>query len=192
MRTTILAVHEGLRESPRLRWATSRTGAISAAELLVLVTMGVCATALSAYLKLGLGIPGHNIVRVVFPMAMGLALVPRKGAASVMGGSALASAFAVSTLGAARLGVGAMTSLILTGFFIDAALVGARSGRSVYLRLILAGIAANLVAMLMKGTAEPHLGFAAWLSKAAITYPLCGAIAGVLSAAAWFRFSKRA
>jgi hypothetical protein len=44
--------------------------------------------------------------------------------------------------------------------------------------------------MLMKGTAEPHLGFAAWLSKAAITYPLCGAIAGLVSAAAWFRFRK--
>ncbi len=199
MRTTILSVHEPLSHSPRVRVLRPGAGAISAAELAVLVTAGVAAALMSGYVKLNLGISGHNIIRVVFPMALGLALVPRRGAASIMGSSALASAALFSMVGAPALGAGAMTSLILTGFFLDFALAGARSGRSVYLRLMLAGAAANLVAMLVRGGMKLLAGgqlqglpLAVWFSKAIVTYPLCGAVAGLISAAVWFRFASQA
>jgi hypothetical protein len=199
MRTTILTVHEPLSLSPRVRVLRPGAGAISAAEMAVLVTAGLAAALLSGYVKLNLGISGHNIIRVVFPMALGLALVPRRGAASVMGFSALASAAVFSMVGAPTLGAGAVTSLILTGFFIDFALAGARSGRSVYVRLMLAGAGANLVAMLVRGGIKVLAGgrleglpLAVWFPKAIITYPLCGAVAGLISAAVWFRFASQA
>jgi hypothetical protein len=198
MRTTILAVHEALSHRPRIRVLRPVAGTISAAELAVLITAGVAAALLSGYVKLNLGISGHNIIRVVFPMALGLALVPRRGAASIMGCSALGSAALFSMVGAPRLGAGAMTSLILTGFFLDFALAGARSGRSVYVRLMLAGAAANLVAMLVRGGVKVLAGgqleglpLAVWFPKAMITYPLCGALAGLISAAVWFRFASQ-
>jgi hypothetical protein len=199
MRTTILSVHEPLSYSPRVRVLRPAAGTISVAELAVLVTAGVAAALLSGYVKLNLGISGHNIIRVVFPMALGLALVPRRGAASVMGASALGSAALFSMVGAPTLGAGAMTSLVLTGFFLDFALAGARSGRSVYVRLMLAGAAANLLAMLVRGGMKLLAGgqleglpLAVWLPKAIMTYPLCGAVAGLISAAVWFRFASDA
>jgi hypothetical protein len=199
MRTTMLSVHEPLSHSPRVRVLRPAAGTISAAELAVLVTAGLAAAVLSGYVKLHLGISGHNIIRVVFPMALGLALVPRRGAASVMGASALGSAVLFSMAGAPALGAGALTSLVLTGFFLDFALAGARSGRSVYVRLMLAGASANLVAMLVRGGMKALAGgqlaglpLAVWFPKAIITYPLCGAVAGLISAAVWFRFAAQA
>lgn len=198
MRTTILTVHDSLKQNPRLRLLSPGEGAVSAAELAVLFLAGLGAALLSAYVKLNLGISGHNIIRVIFPMALGLALVPRRGAASVMGLSALASAATFSLIGAPTLGSGAMTSLVLTGFVIDLALTGARSGRSIYLRLTLAGVAANLAAMLVRGGMKLLAGgkldglpLEVWFPKAVITYPICGAVAGLISALIWFRFAAK-
>jgi hypothetical protein len=65
--------------------------AISAVEVAVLVLLGATAAAATALLDLPLRIPGHAILRLVFPMALGLALVPRRLSGSFMGVSALAS-----------------------------------------------------------------------------------------------------
>ena len=195
MQARILTVNDGLGSSSRFSSIVRSGERISAAEVGMLLGMGVCATALSAFVKLNLGIPGHNIIRVVFPMALGMALVPRRGSASIMGLGALLSAPLFVIVGRS-LGVGAITSLLLTGFLIDLALLGAKPGRSLYFRLALAGVSANLVAMLMRGGSKFLAGgqidgrpLAIWLPEAAFTYPACGALAGLVSAAIWFRFA---
>lgn len=191
---SVFTVRDGLIDAGRVR-ALSRPGrSISAVEAGLLVFMGLVAAGLCG-LKLNLGIPGHNILRVVFPMALGLAMVPRRGAATIMGLSGSAGAAAMLLGGARAFGSGAATSLILTGFFLDLALVKARGGPSVYVRLVLAGLAANLTAFLVRGGGKAAgLGFEGlplelWWRSAVVTYPLCGAAAGLLSAAVWFRFA---
>jgi len=188
----VFSAHQGLRTARRLP-ALVETPAISAVELVALILLGGCAAYASTYLKLGLGIPGHNIIRVVFPMALGLALVPRVGSASIMGLSGMASAAGFVMAGAHNLGFGAATSLALTGFLIDVALIGARPGWSIYLRLALAGWVANLAAFLVKAGGKMWGGLAGdaslemWLPKAIVTYSVCGLVAGLISAAVWFR-----
>jgi hypothetical protein len=101
------------------------------------------------------------------------------------------------------MGVGAATSLLITGFLLDLALYNARPGWVVYLRLVLAALAANLVAFAIRAAAKA-LGFGGgggggggksleqWGLWALVTYPVCGGLAGLLSAAVWFRFAPRA
>jgi hypothetical protein len=161
--------------------------------LAVLTLLGASAALASCVLTRGLGIPGHNIVRIVFPMALGLALVPRRGAASLMGASGLATAATLRLLGVQAFGSGALTSLALSGVMIDLSLAGAQRGWSIYLRLGLAGLAANMTAFLVHGGEKVILGkpLAPWWQLAIITYPACGLLAGFLSAAVWFRVRPR-
>jgi len=193
---SVFAVHEGLLDTGRFRSLSRRGRSISAAECGLLVLFGLVAAGLSG-LKLNLGIPGHNIIRVVFPMALGLALVPRRGAAAIMGLSGSAGAALLLFGGARGLGSGAATSLLLTGFLLDLALVKARRGPSVYVRLVLAGLLANLAAFLVRGGGKAlGIGFEGqplwlWWPKAAATYAICGALAGLMSAAVWFRFAAK-
>lgn len=197
MFSEVLTVHEGLGTSGRLK-AIARPGhRISALEFATLLLLGTCAAAASVFVTRRLGVPGHNIIRVIFPMALGLALVPRRGAASVMGLSAVSAAAVFTLAGAVSLGPGGLTSLALTGFLADVALLGARPGRMVYLRLAVAGLTANLVAFLIRGGAKFLLGpaatgkpFALWWPEALVTYAVCGCLAGLLSAAVWFRFAQ--
>ena len=151
MLSTVLARHDGLGGAGRLP-AVSRPGAaISPGELSVLAVLGGATALAAAFLTRGLGIPGHNILRVVFPMALGLAVVPRRGAASVMGATSFAAAGVLTLGGVHGIGLGAMTSLLATGVLLDVALRGARTGRAIYLRLTLAALAANLLAMALRG-----------------------------------------
>jgi len=194
---SVFAVHPGLQLSGRLPALARQERGLAAAEFAVLFVLGIAAAVLSSMLKLNLGVPGHNIVRVIFPMALGLALVPRRGSGSVMGLGGLVGAAGFSMGGVAGLGAGAATSLVLTGFFLDAALLGARSGKSVYLRLTMAGLAANLAAFLIKVAEKSFFvggleggPLAVWWPKAIVTYSVCGLAAGLLSAMVWFRFSE--
>ena len=161
----------------------------------MLVSLGICAALVSTVVKLNLGLPGHNIIRVIFPMALGLSLVPRSGAASLIGlsGTAAASVLMIGRSG----GAGAITSLALTGLMLDLALRGAPNGRSVYVRLALAGLAANVAALLVRGGFKLLAGgqidglpLELWWPKAVLTYPLCGILSGLISAAAWFRITS--
>jgi len=193
---SVFAIHPGLQLSGRLPALARQERGLAAAELTVLFLLGIAAATLSSLLKLNLGIPGHNVIRVIFPMALGLAVVPRRGSGSVMGLGGLAGAAGFHMGGVAGLGAGATTSLVLTGFFLDAALLGARPGKSVYLRLTLAGLTANMAAFLIKLAEKSFFvggleggPAAVWWPKAIVTYSVCGLLAGVLSAMVWFRFS---
>jgi hypothetical protein len=199
MLAMILRVHQGLSISRRFPLAAPSGEAVSAREFGTLCFLGICAAFVSAFIRLGLGVPGHNIIRVVFPMALGLALVPRRGSASIMGLSGLLAGGVFMLAGARGLGAGAMTSLVLTGLLLELAMLNARTGWQVYLRLALAGVAANLIAFLMRGGVKFVEGglvtgapLAVWFPRAVISYPLCGALAGLISAAAWFRFAAHA
>lgn len=189
-----LRIHHGLGTCGRVRTIRETDRAISAVELGFLLMLGVVTAAISAFVKPSFGVPGSNIICVVFPMALGLALVPRGGAASVMGLSATASA-GLFCLAGSRLGAGAATSLALTGLLIDLALLGARSGRGIYVRLTAAGLAANMAAFLIRAGTKLVLGpgvtgkpLTFWWQHALVTYAVCGLLAGMLSAAVWFRF----
>ena len=187
--------YEAAGRQSRLSLLADTPGWTGTFELATLLAAGCGAAMATGFLDLGLRIPGHAIIRAVFPMAFGLAAAPRRGAGCVMGGSALASAACIHFGGFASIGVGAVTSLCVTGPLLDLAVCSLRPGRSLWLRLGLAGMMSNTVAFMVRGgvklagadhaTGRP---FAAWWPQAVWTYLLCGLLAGLLSAAVWFRF----
>ena len=168
---------------------------IQGLELAMLFAMGVGAAAAAQFIEWKLKTPGHAIVRTIVPLAIGLAIVPRKGAALSMGGVAAGSvlAFQGSQLGTA--GLGALTSLLLCGLALELVGTRATSGWRLYVGFGLAGLAVNLAAFAVQfGAKWMNLGGAGggslekWLPRAAITYPLCGILAGLLCATILFRF----
>ncbi len=117
-----------------------------------------------------------------------------------MGVIAFATALGLRFSGKAEIGFGALTSLSLTGPLMDVALWKARAGWRLYAGIILAGLSSNLIAMGIKvaekllmsgGGGGGKRSFGAWLVQAAWTYPLCGVLAGLLSAVIWFRWRAR-
>lgn len=198
MNAPALSRHSSLDSVRRLRlggWATSDT--ISKAETIALLACGIAATAMVTLAEFKLRIPGHSILRAVFPMAFGLALVPRRGAGTLMGLGAVGTAGLFGLFNVGDRGLGSMTSLCLIGPALDVALRRVSSGRGVYIGLTLAGIAANLAALLVQTYAKSAgwdagggKSVAAWLPFAAMTYPTCGGVAGLVSAIAWFRCKR--
>lgn len=180
----------------------SRLGSqTSALELVTLLGCGALAAVASTMLELNLRIPGHAIVRAVLPIALGLSLVPRRGAGTVMTASALLSLIVLSVLGLARVGSGALTSLALIGPALDVAARSARSRPWIPLSFALAGLATNLAALAVRASTKA-LGwergggggggggggrqFAQWWPEAIGTYALCGLLAGLMGALLWF------
>jgi hypothetical protein len=217
MATGALGLHEGLNSSGRVPTLV-RKDLVSWVELLTLVLIGAGAAVLSLSLSDShLHIPGHAILRAVFPMALGLALVPRRLGGCVMGGSALATGLLLQGTGLGRTGVGALTSLCLTGPLLDLALWGARGGWRLYLGFVLAGLSSNLIAFAFRASARlmgvgggggggggmgggrgggggmgtGGGGDPNWWMNASIFYPLCGLAAGLVSALVWFHFRRR-
>ncbi len=193
----ILHVHEGLRVHGRVRVLAVSADRVSALELGLLVLLGAAAAAGAVLPDFNLRIPGHAILRSVVPLALGMALVPRRGSGVVMSGSALATALLLR-LGNLGPGAGAFTSLCLTGPLLDLALARARRGWHVYLGLVLGGLVSNLAALLVRGGLKAFLletpgarPAGAWFSQAIITYPVCGMLAGLLSALLWFQLRER-
>lgn len=189
--TRRLALHEPLAAASRLSGTAASIRDLSWAEPTVLVFLGFAAAYLTLFVDLDFRLPGHAILRSVFPFALGLALVPRRGAGTVMGSAAIVGMLVGGSVHGAP-GWGGATSLVLTGPALDFAVRGARSGKGVYLALVAAGVAVNLVAFAVRLGARmvaPGGGrtMASWLPEAAITYPCCGALAGVLAAAIWFK-----
>ena len=110
----------------------------------------------------------------------------------------MATAATVHVGGYAALGVGALTSLGLIGPLLDVALWRARQGWRLYVGFALAGLGANLAALAVR--AGPKLvgldhaagrPLAAWWTQAAVSYAVCGLVAGLISALVWFRFAPR-
>ncbi len=165
------------------------------AEALVLLALGAAAAYLTLAVDLDLHTPGHAILRCVGPLALGLALVPRRFAGTVMGGAALVTVL-LAGLARGAPGWGSATSLVLCGPILDFAVRNARSGLAVYVALVLGGLGANLVAFGVRLTAKALFAdgsspIATWWPRALISYPLCGVAAGLVSAMLWFRFRAR-
>ena len=195
MATIQLPLHDGLLDGTRLRGFVSRDQPASLVEVAALFGFGVLAAIASECLEFGLRIPGHAILRVVFPMALGLALVPRRGAGSIMGLSALGAGLLLRTthFPAARFSLGALTSLTLTGPLLDMSLRHATRGWRMYISFGLAGLMSNTAALLVRGGAKflglEHMGarpLMEWLPPALVSYTVCGAVAGVISGWIWF------
>jgi len=198
MRSAVMSVHPGLAGASRLPAIRQEDHPLQWAEALVLLGAGVTAALASVLLDFSLRVPGHAIIRVVLPMAFGLAVAPRRMAGAAMGATALGSALVIKVGGFATVGVGAMASLALAGPLLDLALWRARRGWGLYLGFALAGLGANLAALGVRVGAKlvglEHVAarpLGTWLPQAAVTYPVCGALAGLLSALLWFQFSTR-
>lgn len=185
----------GASRLPRARRGASAP--ISAIEAGLLLLCGFSAAAIVLTLEFKLKMPGHSILRAVFPMAFGLAAVPRRGAGTVMALGAVLTALGFSFTGWGERGLGAMTSLCLIGPCLDLALRHAGTGRRIYGSFVAAGVLTNLAAMAVQIAAKSAgwkvagtgKSLAEWLPRAAVSYPLCGALAGLISAIIWFRWN---
>ena len=197
--SNVLAVNESMIALGRVPSLVRSTTRVGVAEWGALVFFGAAAALCSALLDYKLKLPGHAIIRAVFPMACGLALVPRRGAGVVMAGSAVCTVFGLGALGLGGLGSGAFTSLTLTGLLLDVAVRIAHRPWQVYAGVIAAGLAANLCAFSVHaaakagwlGLAEAGGGLARWWPRAVVSYPLCGLIAGLVTAVVVFRLRPR-
>ncbi len=203
MPTIPFALDTRLRRAARLP-ALPGAGAagLTRLELAALLGAGVVASLLTNVLRLRLGIPGSNIAFVSFPLALGFALVPRRGAGLVMAGGALATNAGLALLGAHLDGVGAQTSLLLTGPLLDLALRWRGAGWRLYVAFIAACATSNAFAFIVRGIARAAgvrgtgIGggrtMAEWWPEAVWTYAAAGLVAGLISAAAWFHLRERA
>ncbi len=198
MFSAVLSVHAELAAAGRIRSAARAGGQISVLELVALMACGAAAALASAWIETPWQLPGQAVVQSVFPMALGMALVPRRWAGSLMGCSALATVAGLRAGGLGGVGFGALTSLALTGPMLDVALWNTKLGWRLYARVIGAGLATNLLALgvrlavkYMSGDLSGGRRLASWLPEAIWSYPLCGIIAGLVSAAAWFHFSSQ-
>jgi hypothetical protein len=195
MQSIVFAPQSSLRASSRLP-ALSRSASVSAMEVACLVACGVLAALAIGFLHHSLRMPGHAIIRGALPMAMGLALVPRRSAGTVMAIGAGITAAGLTAMNVGSFPVPAMLSVLVLGPVLDVALIGQSTGWRLYVKFVLAGAIANLLAYALK-VAGVWLGigifsgggYFARLSLAAViaSYVLCGALAGLLGAAVCFR-----
>lgn len=194
----VLPLNEHLREQSRLR-GLAGAREVGVLEVATLVAMGVASGLLTAFVQLGIRVPGHHILFAVFPMALGFALVPRRRAGLIMALSALGCMGGLRLAGVGFGGIGATTSLLATGPLLDLALRWGRGGTRLYAALVAAGAASNALAFVVRGTAKAFalsgLGggraFGGWWPQALATYAAAGVAAGLISAAAWFRLRRR-
>ncbi len=200
MSTEILSIHRGLRQGARVAPLSRPGERVRPTELVVLGALGATAALAVVLVRLRLGWPGHSILFVVFPMALGFALVPRRLAGTTMGIAALCTLGALGAGGAALPGVGAVTSLLLTGPMLDVALVRGRSGWPLYVAFVLGACASNAAAYLVRAAAKIGIisaltlgrNFAAWWQGALGSYALAGVLAGLVAVAAWFQCRRGA
>jgi hypothetical protein len=190
-------VRDGLAGAARFPSLARSEQRVSAVELLLLLMCGATAAVAIGMVKLRLGIPGHSIVLAAVPMALGMALAPRRMAGCVMSGGALGAAWLLTSAGGGNFGSGSFVSLSLLGPMMDLALNGVRGGRRVYGALILAGLTTNLLALTSRAVPKV-LGldvgarpWDSWWLLASVTYTLSGIVAGLLGAICWFHFNDR-
>ena len=109
MRNGIMAVDDDLLATSRVPALVTTRSGVRPIELVALALAGVTAALLTNLLRLNLGIPGSSIVFATFPIALGLALVPRRGAGAVMAGAAALTTMGLGFAGAPLDGPGALT-----------------------------------------------------------------------------------
>ncbi|HEX5471124.1 MAG TPA: hypothetical protein VFW73_04525 [Lacipirellulaceae bacterium] len=194
MLATAFAPQLNLRSSSRMT-VISRTAGITATELICLFACGGLAAVAVGFLHLSFRVPGHAILRGALPMALGLALVPRRLAGIVMSIGAGITSIAMSFGHVGVFPPTAMLSVLALGPILDVAMHGQSKGWRLYARFIVAGAMANLLAFGLKMAGvtlaiEAVRGgglFQSFGSVAAVSYALCGALAGLIGAAVWFR-----
>jgi hypothetical protein len=192
-------VHDGLAAAGRFTPITRIRERISVNEVLVLILCGAVAAAATGFIRLSLRIPGNAIILSVIPMALGLALAPRKSAGFIMSTGAIGMAGVLGISGLAHFGAGALTSLCLLGPLMDFALARARGGWRLYAGLILGAVGTSILAMLSRGAgkllgfdvAATMRPFGLWWPQAIFTYALCGAVAGLIAALCFFQLRKQ-
>jgi hypothetical protein len=119
-------------------------------EIAVLAVSGALAAGAVGLIELRLRIPGHSILHAVLPMALGLALVPRRWAGCGMSLAACATAFGISRVGYGEFGAGSWTSLVTLGPAMDLLLASRWGKKWPAFSLALAGLAANIAAFTAK------------------------------------------
>lgn len=192
----VLQNNSTIESRSRFKFLTGARGLNYPCNLLLLVCFGVIAGISVAHIKLSIGIPGHAIIKIMIPMALGLAIAPVKSAGSIMGISGLISAFIGQTLTEGPgTGTGAYTSLVCTGVLMDFTLYFANTGWKLYTGLMVSGLFANLIALYVRSGFKSFLkinifDFNTWFQTAAFTYPICGLLAGLLCAFLVFKFRK--
>ncbi len=201
MPATLLPRHHGLFTTSRLQSIASGADVPKLHDWLLLAALGVLAAYSSTFLDIGIKkVPGQAILRVVFPMAFGLALVPRRGAGCVMGGTAGLAAATLQIAGfrGEALGYGALASLTATGPLLDWTLRRASGGWRQIGAFMLAGLASNTIAFGVRGIVKAigweEVGkrpLGEWLTQAVGTYVLCGVIAGLISGGVLFSVKPR-
>jgi hypothetical protein len=168
---------------------------MSTTELACLLACGALAAVTIGALHLSLRVPGHAILRGALPMTLGLALVPRHWAGTIMAVGTGITAAAMTFANIGSFPSTAILSVFALGPVLDVALLGKSTGWRLYGRFIAAGVVANLFAFALK-MAGVQIGIDAlggsgqflrlgWL--AVVSYIICGALAGFLGAAACFR-----
>ena len=204
MPSTLFELDDRWAGATRLRPVAEQASApVSARELAILRGAGVVASLAVNLVRLRLGIPGSSIVYASLPLALGLALVPRAGAGSVMAAGAIGTNALLALAGVRLDGIGAQTSLLLTGPMLELARTAGFRGWRLYLAFIGACCASNAAAFVVRSVARVYglrgTGggggrgiFAGWLPNAITTYALCGILAGLLGAVTWFRLRDRA
>lgn len=193
----IFAPQSSLRAASRLP-ALSGEARVSIAEVAILLACGAFAVLAVGILHLPVRMPGHAILRAVLPMALGLALVPRRSAGMGMSIGAGLTAAAMNADHIGRFPPAAVLGILVLGPILDAVLVGNPQGWRLYARFATAGALANLLAFAVRfGIAWLGWDLAGsrqftefWLT-ALPSFFLCGALAGLVSAAVWFRMSPR-
>ncbi len=191
-------IHQGLAAAGRIPTVAQVRERISTSEMVLLLFCGAAAATASGFLRLGLRIPGNSIVLSLLPMALGLALAPRRLSGFIMSGGAFITATAYSLAGLTHYGSGAFISLCLLGPVMDLALTRARDGWRLYLGFVAAGIGTNLLALGSRGMSK-LLGldlagmrpFGGWWAQAIVTYSLSGAVAGLIAALCFFHLRKQ-
>jgi hypothetical protein len=187
------AAKPSLQTSSRVPNLT-RDARVSAAEIACLLACGAFAVLLVGFIHLQLRIPGHAILTGVLPMSLGLALVPRRSGGIVMAIGAGIAAAAMNWGGLGRFQPAAVLSILALGPVLDVATAGRPQGWRLYARFAVAGAIANLLAFVVRagtyalGWDFPgSRNFASFWSGALVSFILCGAIAGLVSAMIWFR-----
>lgn len=206
----MFATTANLRAASRLPALARTDERISAAEIAVLLACGALAAVAVSMLHISLRMPGHAILRAVIPMAAGLALVPRRSAGMVMAAGVMVATAALRVANLGEIQSAALVSLLALGPMLDVALTGAPLGWKLYARFAAAGAGANLMAFLVRlglammmrrggGGGGNGMGsglggqlggghdFLSFWPLALVSFVLCGSVAGLVSAAFWFR-----
>jgi hypothetical protein len=121
-----------------------------AADLALLAALGMLAALATSMATSGIRIPGHAILRGTLPIVLGVSLVPRRAAGTVMSLAAAATFLAMRAAGLGLPNAAASIGLLCLGPATDIALAGAAGGWRLYLRFAFAGLVANLCAFAVR------------------------------------------